>query len=405
MRVVPNAQTSLIEKRRSRDGLKLACGMLVLFTLGSVARYRGNSDDQQVAMLDHVAAAPSFVKSNYSSVEDAEWEEFTLRFSKSYESEEEQRRRRGYFHDRMAQLRELNDANGEEVFGATTHADRAPDEIVFGRGRRGRGHVPDVVNVKEFGKTSGTDAVDWRLEEGVVTPVKNQGQCGSCWAFSAAEQMESQLVLAGGPSVALSPQQIASCTPQAYGCGGGDPILAYEYVASSVGLSPMSYWPYIESMVPSGTCVEKECTAACDKNIDLLQQDFEFIGPYASLQGFAFAVPPCLPDTNCTNQNLEALADVVALTPVSICVNAENWDDYVSGVMTAQVCGGSTFDDLDHCVQLVGYNRTAEKPYWLVRNSWSTLWGEEGYARLQFDANTCGIANEATIVDVRVGAS
>ena len=86
-----------------------------------------------------------------------------------------------------------------------------------------------------------------------MSPVKNQGQCGSCWAFAVTEQVESQLVLSGAPQVTLSPQQLASCTADAEGCGGGDPGQAYAYLASlnnASGLAPDAWWPYEQSLTP-----------------------------------------------------------------------------------------------------------------------------------------------------------
>jgi len=85
----------------------------------------------------------------------------------------------------------------------------------------------------------------------------------------------------------------------------------------------------------------------------------------------------------------EATASVA---PLSICVDAEPWQHYSSGVMMRSQCGTS----LDHCVQIEGYDTSASTPYWNVRNSWGTAWGEKGYIRLQYGQNTCGMAEEAT---------
>ena len=103
-------------------------------------------------------------------------------------------------------------------------------------------------------------------------------------------------------------------------------------------------------------------------------------------------------DTAGANQNLKLLANAVANEgPVSICLNAQVWNDYTGGVLTAAGCDGMAAYDVDHCVQLVGYNTTAETPYWIVRNSWSQSWGLEGFIHLEYDQNTCGLADEATI--------
>jgi len=82
---------------------------------------------------------------------------------------------------------------------------------------------------------------------------------------------------------------------------------------------------------------------------------------------------------------------------VSVCVNAGSWNEYTGGVMTSEACGPMGADYQDHCVMAVGFNRTAPTPYWIVRNSWSSTWGEQGYIYLEMAENTCGIADDATI--------
>ena len=115
----------------------------------------------------------------------------------------------------------------------------------------------------------------------------------------------------------------------------------------------------------------------------------------------SFATAPC--DDDCADQNLEDLKEVLTQMPVSVCLNAAAWDDYTGGVLKAGACGGMAYDDVDHCVQLVGYNDTVRGAgYWILRNSWSTSWGDGGYIYLEFDANTCGLANEATVARVAV---
>jgi hypothetical protein len=110
---------------------------------------------------------------------------------------------------------------------------------------------------------------------------------------------------------------------------------------------------------------------------------------------YAFATPPC--DGPCGGQDLDALAAAVRAMPVSVCVNARHWDDYTGGVLGPDACGSHAYADLDHCVQVVGFDATSDEPYWLLRNSWSTAWGEDGFIRLAFGANTCGLADEATV--------
>merc|ERR1712150_383230 len=92
-------------------------------------------------------------------------------------------------------------------------------------------------------------------------------------------------------------------------------------------------------------------------------------------------------------------------TPVAICVNAAVWNDYKGGVMTAKQCGNFSAAAQDHCVMATGFNKHAPTPYWIVRNSWSSTWGEKGYIYLEMAENTCGLADDATIPEVALDMS
>merc|ERR1712110_694582 len=99
---------------------------------------------------------------------------------------------------------------------------------------------------------------------------------------------------------------------------------------------------------------------------------------------------------------LDKLAAALEETPVSVCVNAGAWNAYTGGVMTSAACGSMGADYQDHCVMATGFNTTASTPYWIVRNSWSSQWGEEGYIYLEMAENTCGLADDATIPEVKL---
>ena len=178
---------------------------------------------------------------------------------------------------------------------------------------------------------------------------------------------------------------------------GSDATLAFEVMADSVGLAPAAFWPYAQGLIPKDGCLDAACTEDCDRDLDVLKHEGYYVGPSASVGAYSFATPPC--DGACEDQDLGQLADVVRTTPVSVCVDASLWDDYTGGVLKASACSAN-YLDLDHCVQVVGFDSTGPEPYWIVRNSWSTAWGESGFIRLQFDANTCGLADEAVVVDV-----
>jgi len=210
--------------------------------------------------------------------------------------------------------------------------------------------------------------LDWRGK--AATPVKDQEQCGSCWAFSATETLESAWMLAHNLTSAtmtpLSPQQIVDCDDVDAGCNGGDTPTAYAYIMGAGGLDTAREYPYTAE---DGTCKYKR-------------------PPFASMTNWAYATQ----DYN----EPQMAQSAVTQGPLSVCLDAANWQDYTSGVMTAWEC--AWINTLDHCVQIVGYDLTASTPYWIVRNSWGTSWGVDGYIMLEYNANTCGIATEATYV-------
>lgn len=216
---------------------------------------------------------------------------------------------------------------------------------------------------------------DWKAL-GAVTAVKNQEQCGSCWAFSATEEIESQWILAGkatNTTIDLAPQQIVDCDDTSMGCGGGETGSAYNYVINAGGLEPEKDYPY------------KAQNGACDA------KKSEFAAHIASWK---------MATSDYDEKTLQA--NLLSWGPISICVDASSWQDYQSGVMTWEQC--AWINILDHCVQLTGYNLNNGNPYWMVRNSWGTSWGSNpgfpGYIFLEMWEDTCGLAHDATSVTI-----
>lgn len=252
--------------------------------------------------------------------------------------------------------------------------------------RSGNSMPLPVANITAKDRRDAPDAIDWSTR-GATTLVKNQGDCGSCWAFSTVEGIESAVFMATGKlPEKLSTQQIISCDKKDDGCDGGDPRTALKYVMSAGGLDTDSSYP--------DTSHETGHTGKChwDEN------------KYVKVTSFKYAVEPCDDDSACDFQDEDGLAAAVAkYGPLSICVNAHNWDDYDGGIFRKN-CPHKT-SALDHCVQLVGYDRSASTPYWKVRNSWGKSWGEEGHIRLPYGENACGLADEAYIISASLEAS
>lgn len=236
--------------------------------------------------------------------------------------------------------------------------------------------------------------MDWR-DRNCVTGVKDQGQCGSCWAFSVVETVESQYAIAnnGTRLQDFSPQQIVDCDwgDGNQGCDGGDPAVAYSYVIKN-GLMTEDSYPYLSGDDGiNGTCVYDPTKVA------------------VRIANFSYATPPCS-EGACANQNDILLAqNIVSHGPAGIIVDASNWQDYTWGSFSD--CS-SAAADMDHGVQVVGYLILSEDhpdvqrvpgtvDIWLVRNSWDESWGEDGYIELvgsSVQNNTCGISNEAIYV-------
>ena len=205
--------------------------------------------------------------------------------------------------------------------------------------------------------------LDWRTK-GVVTPVKDQGHCGSCWAFSTTETLESHVAISTGLLFSLSPQQIASCTDNVNECGGvggcmgGMPQVAFDSIANSQGgISQEFSYAYNSYYGEDYTCTD-------------LAADSSTPTPVAEIDGYVQVDP----------NNQTAIMNALQVGPVSIVLDASTWSSYEGGVFDG--CDPDAIE-LDHAVQLVGYGDSAEGKYWLVRNSWSPAWGEGGYIRLK----------------------
>jgi len=213
----------------------------------------------------------------------------------------------------------------------------------------------------------------------MCTAIKDQGQCGSCWAFSATEEIESMWYMAGNAIPTLAPQQIVDCDTVDQGCNGGNTETAYAYVTQAGGLDTEASYPYTSG--DSGSA----------GNCQVVTSSFA-----AKVNNYTYAIPPC--DDSCDHQDENALRQqLTTVGPLSICVDAAPWQDYSGGIMTGDECPHDV-GSLDHCVQLVGYDWPNK--YWTVRNSWATSWGENGYIRLSTGENTCGVGDDVTIATV-----
>jgi len=294
------------------------------------------------------------------------WESFKTEHSRSYETMDEETQRFAFFLEnlKMADLRNAAELknNGNAVHGVTKFSDLSQAEF------ESRFLTSDISkkdkSVVAVEISTPVDAsaglVDWTGK--LTTPVKDQGYCGSCWAFSATEQIESDSMRTLKTSYLLSPQQITSCDTTSQGCNGGWTEHAYNYVKKAGGIETDANYPYTSYQGKTGTC-----TATASKYVIN-------VSSYTTIKGES------------------SMASYVQTTgPLSVCLDANSWNSYTGGIMTT--CG----QQVDHCVQAVGVDASTGG-YWKVRNSWGTSWGESGFIRLAYGKNTCDITSDPTWV-------
>ncbi|ENN80696.1 hypothetical protein HUJ04_011681 [Dendroctonus ponderosae] len=305
-----------------------------------------------------------FVAAVAASLEQDAFQAFKLKQNKTYKTPVEETTRYGIFQAKLLEIEEHNSRfeQGLETYkkGVNKFSDWTQDEFNAYLGlhpkpaKLGKGipYVKTGVSVPA--------SVDWRTE-GYVTGVKNQGDCGSCWAFSLTGSVEGALFKSTGKLVSLSEQQLVDCTYGTvnFGCDGGYLEETFPYIQET-GLEAEASYPY---KARDGTC-KFDASKVVTK-----------INDYVYWYGDEEAL-------------LEATATI---GPISVAMDANYIDSYASGVFSSRLCSS---DDLNHGVLVVGYGSENGVNYWLVKNSWAEDWGESGYLKLLRGQNECGIAED-----------
>jgi len=301
-----------------------------------------------------------------------QFQEFKADHGKSYSVQEEPLRFK-IFQRNMRKIENHNNRKGESwKMAVTQFADLTEEEfreeILGGYIRTPQSPHQGLRERSEVSQLP--ESVDWR-ERGVVSDPKNQGSCGSCWAFATTEQIESYAAINNVSLTKLSAQEVTTCTPNPLNCGGSGgcrgsiPQLGYNYV-QLFGLASNADYPYLSGVTGlAGRC----------------KYDVERRTPVVAITGY---------DTLPPNDMEAAMSHLATVGPLAIAADASRWQLYGSGVFSG--CDYGSNIALNHAIQLVGYGTdSADGDYWLVRNSWGSLWGEHGYIRLQRESSvTCG---------------
>jgi len=336
------------------------------------------------ALLLLAVSAAIAARPTWEQLHDYTFAKFVQDFGHSYApGSAEWTQREQLFNSELARVRAHNNAGRSWKEGINKFSAMTPAEFKAFKGRSkgvAKAHQPKFqqslpADFSLKAVSSLPRNVDWR-NENVVTPVKDQGHCGSCWAFASTATVESHLAIASGLLYDLSVDRTAFCSPNPKSCGGtggcagATAEIAFDYLAGSVGLYQEYQQGYTGYNGQNGKCGVASGS------------------PKARIGGFVKLTE---------NNYLELMNAVAVYGPISISVDA-NWGAYESGVFKG--CDPTKNVDIDHAVVLVGYGEDNGQKYWLVRNSWSPSWGEKGYirvARSDDDENNC--ATDSTPTD------
>ncbi|OMP06385.1 hypothetical protein COLO4_08162 [Corchorus olitorius] len=299
-------------------------------------------------------------------------EQWMAEYARVYKTDAEKEMRFNIFKSNVEFIESFNAAGNQPYkLGINAFADLTNEEFRASRNGFRRPQGLTLIKEKRFryeDVTAVPASMDWR-EKGAVTPIKDQAQCGSCWAFSAVAATEGIHQITTGKLISLSEQELMDCDKGVdQGCEGGEMDDAFEFIIRNHGIATEATYPYKGD---DGTCNKTEEASHA-----------------ATITGYE-VVPA---------NNEDALLKAVANQPVSVSIDAGGYafQFYSNGIFTGD-CG----TELDHGVAAVGYGATSNGTlYWIVKNSWGTEWGEEGYIRMQRNIKAkeglCGIAMDSS---------
>jgi len=302
-----------------------------------------------------------------------EFKQWARQYDKVYNDKAEFEHRLHVFKRNYQKIERWNELGtyGEATFALNQFSDLDPQEFrnMYASGfksskSKSTVHVESSTSLRQNVPAS----MDWRTE-GAVTPVKNQGQCGSCWAFSTTGTVEGALFIATKNLVGLSEQNLVDCgnLTNNMGCNGGRVDFGIEYIIQNHGIDTESSYPYTGE---GGTCHYSASNLG------------------ATATGW---------NQTATGDEDALKVAVATIGPIGVAISVDDaFANYASGVFVDNSCPNDP-NDLDHAVLVVGYGTSTNgTDYWIVKNSWGATWGNQGYILMARNHNNmCGIATDA----------
>lgn len=286
---------------------------------------------------------------------------FMRKYNKMYSSQEEADRRLRVFHQNLKTAEKLQSLDqGSAQYGVTKFSDLTEEEFrsLYLNPLLSQWTVHRPMKPAPPARNPAPPSWDWR-DHGAVSPVKNQGMCGSCWAFSVTGNIEGQWFLKNGTLLSLSEQELVDCDRLDQACNGGLPSNAYEAIEKLGGLESENDYSYIGHKQTCGFSSGK-VSAYINGSVDLSKDEHE-IAAWLAENG-----------------------------PVSVALNAFAMQFYIRGVSHPLKIFCNPWM-IDHAVLLVGYGERKGVPFWAIKNSWGEDYGEQGYYYLYRGSNLCGI--------------
>ncbi|AUV65279.1 cathepsin [Alphabaculovirus myunipunctae] len=291
------------------------------------------------------------------------FEKFISQYNKQYANEDEKKYRYNIFRHNIESINAKNSRNDSAVYKINRFADMTKSEVVsrhtgLAAASELGANFCETIVVDGPGQRQRPTEFDWR-DHNKVTSVKDQGMCGACWAFAGLASLESQYAIKYDRLIDLAEQQLVDCDYVDMGCDGGLIHTAYEQIMHMGGVEQEIDYPYRAQRLPCALKPHK----------------------------FAVGVRNCYRYVLLSEERLEDLLRHVG--PIAVAVDAVDLTDYFGGIVSFCENNG-----LNHAVLLVGYGVENNVPYWTIKNSWGSDYGEDGYVRIRRGVNSCGIINE-----------